>query len=192
MSHVDPAAAGSALTRSPRLARERSSWGETCLQAAGHLGHTSLVRRILELGVPSDPFAECLLGNPTRMVALLRGSAVEPIGIHSLPVLHFGVMSRNPETVARLLAAGASVNPLNASVPPLHSAVAIRDLFMVEQLLQAGADRDAADAFEDTALDWAVFIEGPGSLLVRRLSRDRRTEPPGKRVFEPVLEPVLG
>ena len=171
MCHVEPGRAEMLLAHSRELAAEVSSWGETCLQAASHLGHRRLAVKLLEMGISSDLFVECSLGDPRRAVAAVRAGEHELCGVHCLPILHFAVMSREVEAVERLLAAGASVNSPRATLPPLHSAVACHDLTMVEQLLQAGADPWAVDLFEDTAIDWAVFLEGPGSPMVRLLTQ---------------------
>lgn len=171
LAHEDPERAEAILVRAPQLAIEPSSWGESCLQAASHLGHGRLVLRLLGLGVPLDLFAECAVGNTARAAKALHAGEDELLGVHRLPVLHFAIMSRDSAAVESLLDAGARVNSPSAALPPLHSAVACRDLSIVGRLLQAGADPDAADAFGSTALDWAVHLgEGAGllSLIGRR------------------------
>jgi ankyrin repeat protein len=163
------------ISRLPVLGREVSSWGETCLQAAAHLGHQRLAMRLLEMGVPSDLYVECVLGDPSRAATLVRAGKTDLRGVHLLPILHFAVVSRNSVVVETLLESGALVNPQCASLPPLHSAVAYADLFMVRCLLQAGADPLAVDAFGETALDWAITLDGDSSPLAALLVRSGRT-----------------
>jgi hypothetical protein len=170
MAHAEPDHAESILARFPQLAGMHSSWGETCLQAASHLGHRRLAICLLEMGVPSDLFVECSLGDAARAAAFVRSGGHELLGVHGLPILHFAVVSREPNAVEQLLESGASVNVPRAALPPLHAAVACRDLSIVVRLLRAGADRGAVDAFGDTAIDWAVQLEGPGSALARLLT----------------------
>jgi ankyrin repeat protein len=133
--------------------------------------------RLLEMGIPSDPYVECALGNPSRAAALLQAGKTDLRGVHSLPILHFAVVSHDLAIVEKLLESGAPPNPRHASLPPLHSAVAYADVPIVRCLVEAGADPLAMDAFGETALDWAISLYGDSSpvaaLLVRldRISR---------------------
>jgi len=174
LAHTQPRRAESMLARCPELARACSSWGETCLQAASHLGHLRLAMRLLDIGVPSDLFVECMLGEPARAVAAVRSCAEEPLGVHGLPVLHFAVMSRRLEAVDCLLAAGARLNPPNFSLSPLHAAVALGDVAIVERLVLGGANPSAPNAFGETPIDWAYRLEGDGSRVLEVLVRTDR------------------
>jgi ankyrin repeat protein len=174
LAHVQPRQAEATISRLPLLGREVSSWGETCLQAAAHLGHRRLAMRLLEMGIPSDLYVECALGDPSQAAALVRTGETELRGVHLLPILHFAVASRDPAVVETLLESGAPVNPRSASLPPLHSAVAYADLFIVRCLLEAGADPLAIDAFGETALDWAISLYGDSSPLAALLVRSGR------------------
>jgi hypothetical protein len=169
MAHTDPRAAGVSLARKPELAVAPSSWGESCLQAAGHLGHRDLIVSLLARGVAADLFTECVIGDPTRAVDALEASS-DLLGVHRLPILHFAVMSGNPVVVETLLEAGAPVNPRGAALTPLHAAVARRELGIAMCLLEAGADPLAIDAFGDTAVDWAAYLDEETSLLDALLS----------------------
>ncbi len=154
-AHHEPAVAIELLSKNPSLAEATSTWGETALQAASHLGHHHLLLRLLELGVMPDLFAACALGDRRLAFAMLRGVRYRGRGAHGLPTLHFGIMSRDVRMVEMLIEAGVPVNPPGASLPPLHSAVAIRSAQIVRVLLTAGADIDALDVFGATAADWA-------------------------------------
>jgi ankyrin repeat protein len=171
LAHVQPRQAEATIARLPVLGREVSSWGETCLQAAAHLGHRRLAMRLLEMGVPSDLYVECVLGDPSRAATLVRAGKTDLRGVHLLPILHFAVVSRNPAVVETLLESGALVNPRRSSLPPLHSAVACADVCIARCLLQAGADPLAMDAFGETALDWASTLYGDSSPLAALLIR---------------------
>jgi ankyrin repeat protein len=172
--HTEPVRAESILGRSPDLAHERSSWGETSLEAASHLGHRRLAVKLLEMGVDSDAFVECSLGDAGRAAAALESCGREMLGVHQLPILHFAVVSHDPGTVERLLEAGAPVNSPCAALSPLHTAVACKNIQIARLLLQAGANPLAVDPFGDTAVDWAMSLEGAGSVLVAMLVREAR------------------
>lgn len=164
-AHEDPEAALRQLKRRPQLAGATSSWGETAVEAASHLGHRGLLAGLVEAGAPFDVFAACVMAD-TRMVRkMLPFAALDACGVHRLPLLHFAVMSRDPSIVDMLLEAGVAVNPRGASLSPLHSAVAVGSVPMIRALIVAGVDRSATDAFGATALDWAYEIEDRGSVI---------------------------
>ena len=134
------------------------SWGETALQAASHLGHRKLLARLVECGVSLDVFAATAMGDLAAATAMMAAGQTNLCGVHDLPLLHFAVMSRDIETVEALIAAGAPVCPSGASLSPLHSAAGIGSKPMVRALVSAGADVSCADAFGQTALDWAYEL----------------------------------
>jgi len=171
LAHAEPTRAEPILARSPSLATEPSSWGESCLEAAGHLGHWRLLLRLMEAGVRLDLYAECSLGEPASATAAVRAHGGELLGIHNLPILHFAVMSRDLSVVEALLQAGAPVSSSRASLSPLHSAVACGQAAMAERLLGAGADPLAQDAFGCSAIDWAIQLYGEDCPLARLLAR---------------------
>jgi hypothetical protein len=169
LAHTEPRRAGAILARSPALALMPSSWGESCMQAAGHLGHRRLILNLLACGVATDPFTDCSIGDTARAVAGL-GAGKEILGVHRLPILHFAVMSGDLAVVETLLQAGASVNPPGAGLTPLHTAVARRELGIAMRLLEAGADPLAIDAFGDTAVDWAAYLDEGRSMVADLLA----------------------
>jgi ankyrin repeat protein len=138
------------------------------------MGHKCLATRLLEMGVPADLFVECVLGHPARAAADVRARRDDLLGVHRLPILHFAVMSRDSRTVEQLLESGAPLNSPNAGLSPLHSAVACRELEIIRLLLDAGAQPLATDAFGDTAIDWATYLDGASSLVVALLRRHSR------------------
>ena len=170
LAHAEPARAEPILVRAPSLATEPSSWGESCLEAASHLGHWRLLLRLMEAGVRLDLYAECSLGEPASAAAAMRVGGGELLGIHDLPILHFAVMSRDLSVVEAVLEAGAPVNSSRASLSPLHSAVACGQPLIVERLLAAGADPLAHDAFGCSALDWALELHGNDCLVTKLLT----------------------
>jgi ankyrin repeat protein len=101
------------------------------------------------------------------------GASADICGVHSLPLLHFAVMSRNPMMVEALLAAGISPNPAGASLSALHSAVAIGSAEMVRILVSAGADTTFQDAFGSNALDWAGDLGDLDSNVIDLLKREK-------------------
>jgi len=169
-AHDRPTVAIQMLRRYPHVVWATSGWGETAQQAACHLGHRSLLAALLDAGAELDLFSACVLGDTAIIRALLRSVPRLEYGIHDLPLLHFGVISGEISVVELLIAEGAAVNPPRASLPPLHSAVAAGFPSAVEVLLSAGADVTAKDPFGDTALDWALALDGPGSAMVAMLS----------------------
>ena len=164
-AHEDPEAALRQLKRRPQLALAVSSWGETPLQAASHLGHRRLLAGLVDAGAPFDVFAACAMADRRLIRKLMAFAPPYALGVHGLPLLHFAVMSREPEIVDILLAANVAVNPNGASLSPLHSAVAIGSVPMIRALILAGVDRSAPDAYGATALDWAYEIEDRGSVI---------------------------
>ena len=170
-AHEEPAAAITMLGRNHELGASRSSWGETALEAASHLGHHHLIRRLFEIGVPTDLFSACAIGDRLAVAARLAELPASGCGVHRLPMLHFGIVSRDLGMLALLVDEGVAVNPRGASVPPLHSAVAIGSGPMVEALLGAGADLQATDAFGATALDWATELNTLDPALIGQLGQ---------------------
>jgi ankyrin repeat protein len=164
-AHDQPLEAGSMLHACPALAKARSSWGETALQAASHLGHRSLIADLVEVGVELDIFAACAIGDQLTVSRTLRSVPRPAYGVHGLPVLHFAVMSLDISMVEMLLAAGEPVNPERESLTPLHSAVAVNFTSAVRLLLRHGADAGARDPFGATAEEWAIELCGPNSRI---------------------------
>jgi len=158
LAHQSPMAAIAQLDRHCSLSRATSSWGETALQAASHLGHRKLITRLVECGVTLDVFAATALGDLAAVSAMMGAGPKNLCGVHDLPLLHFAVMSRDPEMVEALIAEGTPVCPPAASLSPLHSAAGIGSKPMVHALVSAGADVSYADAFGQTALDWACDL----------------------------------
>ena len=173
-AHQDPAQAVRMLARRRRLAHARASWGETALQAASHLGHQDLVRRLVNAGAPLDVFAACAVGDWPAVLALLPRSDPDDLGVHGLPLSHFAVMSGDPRMLQTLVDAGVALNPRGASLSPLHSAVAIGSIPMIRTLMGAGVDCEVRDAFGATALEWAYEVEDRGSVLAVLLAAGLR------------------
>lgn len=176
-AHDEPSAALAMLAADRDLAAAASSWGETALQAASHLGHRQLLERLVQAGVEIDLFAACAMGDGEAVQALLPGAALGACGVHALPLLHFGVMSRDVAIVEMLLRAGVKLNPEGASLSPLHSAVGIGSVPMIRMLVGAGVDCDVKDAYGATALDWAYDAGDRGSVLAVFLSGYLRRAP---------------
>ena len=170
-AHEAPEVAVRWLRRNPSLAARSSSWGESALQAASHLGHTDLLQALVDGGVELDLFALCALADIQAVAAMLPSGVVgDARGVHGLPILHFAVVSGQVAMVRSLIAAGAAVNPPGASLSPLHSAVAVGSTELVHVLLEAGADAEVRDAFGATPPDWARELDGDHSEVVRLFS----------------------
>ncbi|HKW73754.1 MAG TPA: ankyrin repeat domain-containing protein [Candidatus Dormibacteraeota bacterium] len=169
-AHEQPSVAIAMLAADRGLATAVSSWGETALNAASHLGHKGLIHSILELGGQIDIFAACATGALDAVQAMLPDTPLDACGVHDLPLLHFAVMSRGLEVLQLLLNAGVTLNPIQASLSPLHSAVAIGSVPMIRALVTAGVDCEVTDAYGATALDWAYDIEDRGSVIAVVLS----------------------
>jgi ankyrin repeat protein len=129
-----------------------------------------LLCRLIDSGAAADVFAACVLGDQASVRSMLSATSVDACGVHDLPLLHFGVMSRDISMLEMLIDFGVSLNPPSASLPPLHSAVAVGSAPMVRVLLSAGARPQSTDAFGATALDWAHEFEGGESELVALLT----------------------
>ena len=168
-AHLRPARAARMLTWNQALCRSGSSWGETGLEAASHVGHKFLAWRFIEAGAAPDIFAMCAVGARDRAISRYDRKRPDICGVHGLPLLHFAIVSRAATTVEVLLDAGVEVNPRRASLPPLHSAVATGRCDLVRLLIEAGADRSARDAYGATALDWSIELGGKSSSSVRQL-----------------------
>jgi hypothetical protein len=176
-AHEQPTAAISLLRQNPAIAEATSSWGESGLQAASHLGHQELLSRMIESAVSLDIYAACAIGDAPAVRSMLASSASDAHGIHDLPLLHFGVMSRDIAMLELLLDASVALNPPGASLSPLHSAVAIGSSAMVRLLLSAGASLACPDAFGATALDWALALDRSELVHSLTISRDLRPAP---------------
>jgi len=170
-AHSDVERAQHLLEQWPGFAGSASSWGESGVQAASHSGRHRLTQTLLEHGAAYDVFVASSLGDMTWAVAQLERLGTHRCGVHGLPVLHFAIVSGCVRTLEALLAAGAPANPAGCALPPLHSAVAEGRIEMVRLILLAGADPLATDSFGETALDWAVSLDGYGSALARTLAR---------------------
>ena len=173
-AHDEPQAAIRMLTRDRQLAGARSSWGETAVQAASHLGQHELLRRLIKAGAHPDLFAACALGDRATSRALLPDADPAACGVHGLPILHFGVMSGDPGMLGVLIDYGVDLNPTGASLSALHSAVAIGSVPMIRALVTAGIDCNVEDAFGATALDWAYDVGDRGSVLAVLLAAGLR------------------
>jgi hypothetical protein len=171
MAHEQPEAAAALIGRDAGLATEMSSWGESAVQAASHLGHRELLSGLCEIGVEFDLFAACALGDRKLIRAKWRADSSISLGTHALPLLHFGVMSRDLGLVEMLVELGAGLNPHGAGISPLHSSVAIGSSAMVGFLLTVGASKSAVDAFGATPLDWAYALENGDSQIVNLLEK---------------------
>lgn len=171
IAHDAPNLAIAMLCGNPSLAGVRSTWGENALEAASHLGHKRLIAALVDSGSRLDVFSACALGMKRVIRRLLAGVPLDALGVHGLPILHFGIVGGDLQTVEELVAAGVPVNPPCASLPPLHSAVASGSPPMVRALIAAGADTDSVDAFGATAADWAIELDGRGSRLLEVLRR---------------------
>jgi len=158
LAHQSPTAAIALMEKHRSLSMATWSWGETALQAASHLGHRKLLARLVECGVSLDVFAATAMGDAAPATAMMAAGQKNLCGVHDLPLLHFAVVSRDIETVEALIATGAPVCSSAASLSPLHSAAGIGSKPMVRALVSAGADISRADAFGQTALDWAYEL----------------------------------
>jgi hypothetical protein len=157
------------LARNESLVQCQSSWGETPIQAASHLGHRALVWRIVEAGAELDLFSACAVADQAAVMSWYNPRRPDVCGVHGLPLLHFAIMSGAEGILKALLAAGVEVNPKCAALPPLHSAVASGRRDLVRLLLDAGANTAACDAYGATALDWARELDGAASILAQQL-----------------------
>lgn len=180
-AHHRPAFALRMLARDPSLAMGRSSWDETALQAASHLGRSELIRKLVAAGAELDLFAACALGDAPSVRAMLPSADLDACGVHALPALHFAVMSRDVATVELLIDAGMELNPGRASLSPLHSAVAIGSVPMIRALVGAGVDCAATDGYGATALDWAYELGDRGTVLAVLLAAGLRGATSGLR-----------
>lgn len=158
LAHDEPLTAITWLRRDPHLATQTSSWGESALQAASHLGHQDLLSVLVENGAPVDLYVACANRDGATVRALLSSHRPGTCGVHRLPLLHFGVVSRDVQLLEFLLGAGVAPNQRDASLSPLHSAVAIGSTEMIRLLLAAGADTTFRDALGATPLDWALEL----------------------------------
>ena len=173
-SHAQPALAETILADNQKLSQCQSSWGETAIQAASHLGHKALVWRIIEAGADLDLFSACAVGDQAAVMSRYNPKRPDICGVHGLPLLHFAIMGGAAGIVEALLAAGVEVNLNRAALPPLHSAVASGRHDLVRLLLDAGADATACDAYGATALDWARELDVDVSISARQpLMRDQ-------------------
>jgi hypothetical protein len=170
-AHELPALAIEMLRRHPRLSRVTSSWGETPIEAASHLGHRALMVELLRCGVAFDAFVAAALGDIAAVHALVNVENQDACGVHGLPLLHFGIVSRESSVFQLMVDKGVSVNPPGASLPPLHSAVATGQVSAIRTLIFFGADLQATDAFGATASDWALDLHGPRSEELALLRR---------------------
>jgi ankyrin repeat protein len=168
-SHVHPALAERILAGNEMLSQRQSSWGETAIQAASHLGHKALVWRIIEAGADFDIFTACTLGDQPAVMSRYNPSRPDICGVHGLPLLHFAIVGGAAGIVEALLGAGVEVNPKRSALPPLHSAIASGRHDLVRLLLDAGADATACDAYGATALDLARELDGDASISAWQL-----------------------
>ena len=152
------------------LATEPSSWGESALEAASHLGHHRLLAHLRRIGVRFDIFAACAAGDRDLIASRWRPGLADALGVHYLPLLHFAAVSHDSSIVELLVELGACPNPTGASLSPLHSAVVVGSAPMIGCLLRAGAKLSAVDAFGLTPADWACELWGPDSYVLRELS----------------------
>ena len=180
LAHDEPSAAATWLRWRPELAYLTSSWGENALQAASHLGHKQLLSALLEHGAAVDVYAACSMGDTATVRALLPAHSAQACGIHGLPILHFGVVSRDVQMLEFLLGAGVAANQPGASLSPLHSAVAIGSKTMIRLLLAAGADTRFRDALGATALDWAQELDAFDAEVLDLLDWNTRSAAAGE------------
>ncbi len=110
LAHQSPMAAIAQLDRHRSLSRATSSWGETALQAASHLGHRKLIARLLECGLALDVFAAAALGNVSAVSAMVASGPKDLCGVHYLPPLHTAAGIGSKPMVRALVSAGADVS----------------------------------------------------------------------------------
>jgi hypothetical protein len=170
-AHVRPESAARSLAARPPLVALRSSWGETALEAASHLGNKSLAWRCIEAGASADLFAACAVGDLRLAMLRFDSGSRDARGVHGLPLLHFAIVGGNQDLLESLLAGGAEVNPLGSAVTPLHSAVAAGCAEAIKRLLGAGADVDVVDSFGATPMDWAIDLDGREGVAARLIAR---------------------
>lgn len=173
-AHHQPSLAMQMLARNPGLATARATWNETALEAASHLGHAPLLRKLLDAGAQLDLFAACALGDTQAVHAMLPSAGLDACGVHGLPLGHFAVMSRDVGMLELLTDAGVRLNPPRASLSPLHSAVGIGSVPMIRALVAAGVDCSATDGYGATALDWAYELGDRGTVLAVLLAAGLR------------------
>jgi hypothetical protein len=169
IAHTAPMAAITKLNRNHALATAVSSWGETAVQAASHLGHRKLIARLAQCGAKLDVFAAAAMADLNMVSSMLASGPKDLCGVHDLPLLHFAVMSREAAMVEALTAAGSPLCPPAASLSPLHSAVGIGSTRMVRALVSAGVEVAFTDAFGQTALDWAYDLGGADQEMLELL-----------------------
>src|SRR6266566_1946046 len=102
--HAQPQMAEQMLGCDEELSACRSSWGETGIQAAAHLGQRALVWRFVEAGLELDLFSACAVADQTTVMRRYVPELSGMCGVHGLPLLHFAIVSGVKLIVEKLLA----------------------------------------------------------------------------------------
>jgi ankyrin repeat protein len=135
-----------------------SSWGETPLGAAAHVGNRQIVRFLLSQGVALDIFAATVLGWKSQVEWLLDEDPdlVNAPGAHQIPLLSHAVAAGQREIVELLLERGADIDGGRVSHTALHAAAFFGHAGLAELLISRGADLQARDHQNRTPLQIAV------------------------------------
>jgi hypothetical protein len=166
------------------------------LAAAAGSGNTEMVRLLLAAGADPDqagprglsPLAFAVIHRHDEAAEALLSAGADPDGKASSHPILFAV---DPETVERLLEAGASVDARDAKGgTALMGAVMIGDEAMVELLIRHGADVNATDKAGRTALLYATV--GQFREIEKRLLAANAEPLPGYEVAIGGLASFLG
>jgi ankyrin repeat protein len=143
LAHFDSQRVQHLLKLAPGLIGARSTWDESAIEAAAHMGLTPLARYLADHGAPVSTCTATLLGLRDRVESLIKSDAgcVRERGAHDIALLAYTAYGdQHAEIADMLLRAGASLQAKALGITTLHIAARKGYVELAEVLLGHGAD----------------------------------------------------
>jgi ankyrin repeat protein len=151
---------------------------ERCLISAASFGHTNILQRLLDFGVPPQPqiskgatalIQACIQGHHEAVRLLIRHKAQPLTPWRGLTSFHWTVKKGHLKIVRFFLDRGIlglpaadTSKPVNTNLSLLHLAVSSKKTEIVRAILKFGVSTEVRDGHEETALHAAVRRSNEG------------------------------
>ncbi|HYL78567.1 MAG TPA: ankyrin repeat domain-containing protein [Bryobacteraceae bacterium] len=157
----------------PMLIMTRASWDELGIEAAAHMGLTSMAKYLADLGAPVSTCTATLLGEKNLVKRLVKEDAgcLRERGAHDIALLAYTAYAEQQVDLAEfLLDAGADVQARALGQTILHIAAAKGHVELAKTLLDHGADVNATAIMRATPVTpLAVAMQAKKATMVEFL-----------------------